>query len=140
MTSEHALEWVFLVTSLLALCAAMALFMLKIGDFLRVRKAKQNGPLLFMVTDNLRRQGVTLAVCGGLLMLAVSGINNQTPMTSQALNLVTGSVLFSVALTVEAVFIYRRREKMALLVAIYEQASVPGGRRCTDPPATEGEP
>lgn len=138
--SPHLLEVTALVLSIGALCASGFLFTLKLSDLTRVKQSKQNGPLLFMARDNVRRQGFTMAVCGGMVMLSISGLNNDGPIVAQTKNLLMGMCVFALLMVAESVFIYRRREKMALLIALYENRpeGVPGGRRASDPPI--GEP
>lgn len=131
--TAHPLEILFLVLSGLALLASCILLSLKVGDLFKVKRSGQNGAVLFAVGDNLRRQVFTVAVCGVLCGLAISSVNSPLELNAQTRNLMSGGVFVSLAVLAEAVFIYRRREKMALLIAVYE--GWPGGRRCTDPPA-----
>lgn len=133
MNTAHPLEWTFLGLAAVAMLVSAYLFALKVGDMLAVKRSGKNGPMLFAAVDNLRRQGFTLAVCGGMLMLAVSSVNSTLELNPQTMNLLTGGVFFASAVILEAVFIYRRREKMALLVALYD-GGVPR-RRATDHPA-----
>lgn len=131
--TAHPLEVAFLVLAGLALVESGGLFWLKLQDILSVRRSGQNGPILFAVSDNLRRQVSTVAVCGVLLGLAISGCNNPLELNAQTRNLLWGGVFVAAVVMLEGVFIYRRRNRMALLIATYE--GKPGGRRCTDPPA-----
>ena len=137
--NAHPLEIAALILSILAALSSGYLFTLKLSDLVGVKRTKQNGPLLFMARDNLRRQAFTMAVCVGMVMLAVSGFNNNSVVTSQVRNLLMGMCGFAVLIIAESVFIYRRREKMALLIMLYESRpeGLAGGRRASDPP---GEP
>lgn len=133
MTTAHPLEIVFLIVALIALAESFYLFTLKLSDLLKVKRERQNGPMLFMTMDNLRRQGFSLTVCGGMVILAVSGINSPSEITAQTKTLLTAGVLFALAMIIEGAFIYRRRKKLAVLVALYEgMAQAGGGRRITD--------
>lgn len=138
--TPHPLEISSLVLSSFALFGSAFLFTLKLSDLIRVKRSQQNGPLTFMAWDNVRRQSFTMAVCAGMLALSVSGFNYDGPLVPQTKNLLTGMCGFALLIVVDAVFIYRRREKMALLIAIYEGMpnGVPGGRRASDPPVGEG--
>jgi hypothetical protein len=135
MSTAHPLEIVFLVSAVVSLSATTYLFTLKLSDLLRVKREKINGPILFMVRDNLRRQAFYMAFCAGMVALAVSAVNNRTVPQAQTLNLICGMVAFAILIASDALFTYRRREKLALLVALYE--GMRGGRRATDPPAEE---
>lgn len=130
--NPHNLEVALLIVSTLAFGSSSAMFSLKVRDVLRVRRAKQNGPMLFVTTDNTRRQGFTMAVSAWMLMTAVASVNSQEPVTALVRTLLTCLIFVSLAITAEAGFIYRRRERLAELLALYE--GVPGGRRASDPP------
>lgn len=135
--TPHTLEVAFLIVATLAFGASCVIFCLKAGDLRKVRRAKHNGPIQFVTIDNLRRQGFTMAVSAWLLMAAVSSVHNTVdPITAQARNLLTTGLIVAMAITAEAGFIYRRRERLAELLATYEGR--PGGRRASDPPL--GEP
>lgn len=127
------MEWACLTASLVAFVASAVLFSLKVMDLLKVKRSKQNGPMLFTTMDNLRRQGFTMAAAAAILMTSVSSLNNPLPLSSQTLTLLTCLLFVSIAIAADSAFIYRRREKLALLIAIYE--GKPGGLRATDPPA-----
>lgn len=129
----HPLEWVSLAFTVLACMTSGILFTMKVRDLTRVKRSKQNGPMLFMTTDNARRQGFTMAASAGMLMASVSSVNNPVPLTPQVMNLIVCIIFVAMAIAMESVFIYRRREKLALLIAIHE--GKPGGKRATDPPA-----
>jgi hypothetical protein len=131
--NPHPLEWIALGGSVLACMASAYLFTLKILDLMRVKREKQNGPMLFMTSDNVRRQGFTMAVSAGMLMAAVSSVNNPIDLTSQAMTLLLCLSFVALAIALESVFIYRRREKLARLIALYEGRI--GGKRATDPEA-----
>lgn len=134
------MEWTFLVSASITTSMSVWLFVLKANDLFRVKREGTNGPLLFMVWDNLIRHGFTLGVCVGMLVLAISGINNRDPVVGHLRTFIICASLFACALGVQGLFIYRRREKLALLVAAYEAKMavadvMPGGQRKTDPPA-----
>lgn len=126
----HMYELCFFGFSALAVCVSSGLFTLKLGDLIRVKRERKNGPILFMVTEKIRHQGFLLALSSGLLMLAVSAINNPSPPTPQTLNLIVGAALCALAIVVDGLFTYRQRRRMAELVAIY--APKPGGQRAMD--------
>lgn len=136
--SAHPLEVTSLVCASLAVLASGYLFTLKLSDFLKVKRERRNGPMLFITRDNIRRQGFTMAVCAGMVALSISGVYSDAVVTSEVRNLLTGMCVFSTLIVAESVFIYRRREKLALLIAIYEAMpeGIPGGRRKSDPPHT----
>lgn len=131
--TAHTMEVACLGASLVALLSSAWLFTLKLADLIRVWRSRVNGPTLFMVRDNLRQQAFTMAVCAGMVMLSLSGYNGPEPVSEQALNLLAGLFLLACVVVIDAVFTYRRREKLALLVSIYEGR--PGGRRASDPPS-----
>ena len=128
----HPLETVFLIFAVVSMVAHGILFSLKFGDLMAARRSGVNGPVMFMKWDNIRHQGFGMAISLGMVMLAVSGLNNPDALSSQTKNLVTGMVIFSCFRITDAFFTYRRRWKLALLVAQYEV--VHGGRREYDPP------
>lgn len=134
--TPHPLEFASLILSILALLGSAFLFTLKLSDLSEAKRSKQNGPVLFMVRDNLRRQAFTMAVCAGMVALSISGYNSDAPVIAQTKNLLTGMCVFSLLLVAESVFTFRRREKLALLIALYEgmPERIPGGRRASDPP------
>lgn len=134
MITVHPLELLFLVAASVSLVATGYLFTLKLSDLLRVKQNRVNGPVLFMVRDNLRRQAFYMSFCGVMVGLGISGVNNTSAPTSQTLNLLIGMIAFAMLIAGDAFFTYRRREKLAQLVAHYEGQGVPGGKRRTDPP------
>lgn len=129
----HPMEVLFLVVAFAAAVESLVLFLLKVSDLLKARSSRQNGPILFAVSDNLRRQGFTLLVSGVLVGLSWSSYHNHAELSPQARSLMTGLILMALAIIVEGGFIYRRRGRMKVLIATYEGR--PGGRRITDPPS-----
>lgn len=138
MTSE-SLEVTFFVLSVLCIFANGYLFTLKLSDLVKVKRQRVNGPILFMTWDKIRHQCFMLSVAVGMAALAVSGLNNPDEIGAQTRNLLTGSIGFALLVLGDAVFTYRRRIKMAVMVAKYEAEAlaalgIPGGKRKHDPP------
>ena len=133
--SAHPLEIAFLLISLVGVFATGYIFTLHLADLSEVRRRRVNGPMLFIARDNLRMRAFLMAVCAGSAALAVSSVTNSDPLNDQANNLMIGLMGISLVMVGEALFAYRRREKMALLIALYD--GLPGGKRSTDPPAVE---
>jgi hypothetical protein len=131
ITHVHPYEWCFLVASAAAVCVSVYLFTLKVGDVLRVKRERKNGPILFMASDKVRHQGFTLALSSGMLMLAVSAVNNNAQPSPQTLNFVVGSALTGIGIFVDGLFTLRRRRRLVELVDAYTINHNPA-RRATD--------
>ena len=129
--TSHEYELICFVAAFCAVVMSSYLFTVKLSDLLRVRREGQNGPVLFMATDKIRHQGFTLAVSMGMLMLAVSAVNNPAPPQPQTLNFILGTAVFAMGIVVDGLFTYRRRIKLAELVGRYSGQL--GGTRKTDP-------
>lgn len=140
-------ESLLLYTSVAAAGASAALLTAKVIDLIEVKQNGTNGPVLFMKKDNIRHQVFLLAMSCGLGGLAISGYNNPLPVSPQTLNFVWFGNAFSVLALIDVLFTFRRRRKLSVLVAKYEQnleavmvqskmaAPKPGGCRAYDPPA-----
>ncbi len=96
--------WLVILAALLA----FSLFVLNLGDFIRARRARQNGPIQFMNLDNLRHQGFILFIVLIVLARILGLISQETAFQS-----VVTVILF------DALFTFFRRRKMADLVQEY---------------------
>jgi len=106
----HLYELWSLALSALALCVSVLLFTLKLGDIVRMKIEGSNGPMLFMALDKIRDQGVLLALCMGMTMTAIAGLNNPTPPSPQALNMILGTAIAGAWIALNGVVsVYRRR-------------------------------
>jgi hypothetical protein len=126
----HPFEWWFLVASAAAVGISAYLFTLKLGDLLRVKRERKNGPILYMAGDKIRHQGFTLALSAGMLMLAVSAVNNNTEPSPQTLNFLVGSALTGIGIFIDGLFTLRRRRRLAELIDEHHPPTL--GRRVTD--------
>lgn len=136
--SAHPLEVAVFVVSVIAVLTTGFLFTKKLADLVQVKRAGKNGPILFITWDNIRHQGFMMGLCFGLTALSISGLNNHTPPSPQALNWIAGGIGFAVVAVLDSLFRYRRRLRLAELVAEYERRTsiepLPGGKRKYDTP------
>lgn len=134
----HPLEVLFACVASVATLTTGFLFTVKLADLIRVKRQGVNGPIVFMTWDNIRHQCFMFGMASGMCGLAISSLNNPVPPSPQALNFITGAVVFAVAITADSSFRYRRRRRLAELVAEYERQEsiepLPGGKRKYDPP------
>lgn len=122
---SDVLELGFLAASILSLLATGSLFTLKLADLVRVKRSGVNGPMLYMKKDNIRHQAFQLAISSGMLMVAVSSVNNPGVVTPQTKNLIVLATCISAVFVVDSVFTYRRRENLAKMIAQYEAIEHP---------------
>jgi hypothetical protein len=132
-STAHPYEIAFFVVALIDMALSLWLFTMKIADIVRLYRARLNGPMMFMAQDKILHQGIILGLSSGMLMLAVSSLNNLAEPTGQALNLLSGAVWGGVGIVFYELLTFRRRAKLPDLVARY--GGIPGGKRATDPPA-----
>lgn len=134
----HPLEVALFIAAGLAVLTTGFMFTVKLSDLVQIKRTGTNGPILFMKWDNIRHQGFMLAVSSGLLALSIAALNNHVPPSGQALNFISGGIAFATLLVADSLFRYRRRRRLAELVAEYERRAfvepVPGGKRRYDPP------
>ena len=128
------LENTLIVLSAVACFIWAWLVMLKTIDLL---KNEENGPIKFMLRDNLRH-GVT-SLLMSLLMLLISIIalreepnGYQYIEMKQSYQSILVCCFINAGLIFEALARFRRRIKMDKLIRNYK--GKPGGRRVTDPP------
>lgn len=114
------MEVVFLVASSLSLVATGALFTLKLADLVKVKRSGVNGPVLYMKKDNIRHQAFQMAVSAGMLMTAISGVNNPSVVSAQTKNLLCLGTGVAIVFVVDSIFTYRRRVELARLIDQYE--------------------
>lgn len=132
----NPLELAFVSCALVSTSLSAWLFTLKVSDLMRIRRERINGAMLYLTTDKVRHQGFMLAYSTGILMLAVAALFTAPPppdywRVPQSLTLICGLTAFSIGIACDALFTYRRRKKMAHLVAEYMGQA--GGKRKTDP-------
>jgi hypothetical protein len=132
--NTQPLEWAFLGSAVLSLFLTGYLFTLKLSDLAQVKRRGVNGAILFMKKDNLRATAFFLACSAGMLGLAISSVTNTDALNAQTKNLLVGMIAFALLIAGDSFFTYRRRTRMAVLVAAYEDQGRPGGRRASDPP------
>lgn len=132
--TAHPYEWMLLGLSVGASSVSAWLFTLKIGDLITVRSARrQDAPLLYHVKDEIRHQGFVLAWSAGLLMLAITGINNPSPPQVQALNMIVGGMCLAASVVLDGALTFLKRRRMRAVLAAAVLAAMPGGKRATDP-------
>lgn len=139
--AAHWTEITLFAMSLLATPLWAVLLVLKIRD---IKKNKTNGPILFMLNDN-RRFGIWFFSLSALfLYLSCSALTNPPDKHDyewfqQSRDFVVGMNAAAFGLVVESLYRFRRRAKMAVLVAEYEAEQeqitpLAGGSRSYDPP------
>lgn len=124
MDGEMLLEGTLLVLSALSAIANGVLFTLKLADLVKVKREGVNGPITFMKMDNIRHQAFIMAAAFGMTMLAVSAWNNKAPLLPQTKNLIVGITVIAGMSVCDAIFTYRRRGRLAELVAQYDAGNV----------------
>jgi hypothetical protein len=136
-TDVHPYEWVFLGASGAAALSSVSLFVVKIGDVLKVRHSGQNGATAYNTTEKARRQGFLFALTAIFFYASMTSINNQFPLNTQSLNLLSVLILGCAILLVDSWFTYRKRRRLPELIAQEERRiqamTILGGRRSTDP-------
>jgi hypothetical protein len=106
---------------------------LKVKD---IWQNKENGPIRFMLSDNRRRGIWMLALSFVAVRIGYIGVTEPPyrfdyEEMRQSFESMAWMNAIVYGLVIEAFFTYRRREKMAYLVAKY--GGIIGGKRYTDP-------
>jgi hypothetical protein len=128
----HPLEIALLVVALACTAANLFLLLLKHRDLQAMKRERRNGPMLFMKRDNVRHQFFMLLVALGMVTIAAIGATDATPVIAQTKRYLGILIAGGLLALLDAYFVYRRRWRMAELIAKYD--IVPGGRREYDPP------
>lgn len=136
-STAHPYEIAFFIIAAIDLLLSAWLFTVKVADMVRLYRARMNGPMMFIAQDKILIQGIILAFSSGMLMMAVSSINNMAEPTGQALNLLAGWVWGGIGIVFYDLLTLRRRKRLPELVEKY--GGVPGGKRATDPPELRRE-
>lgn len=116
LRAAHPYELAFFGVSALAFVLLGVVFVLKVRDLRDVIRQGMNGATLFNAEDKLLRQAVVVVIDTVLLVLSVTSINNKEPLTTQALNLLSGGILIGVLLVAYSLLTFRRRAKLPILV------------------------
>jgi hypothetical protein len=139
MANPHPYEIAFLVVSAVSVICSVSLFVLKMSDVLLVKHSGTNGVLAFSTTEKARRQGFMLTITCMFLYMSLTAVNNPMPLSTQALNQISGMIVAQLLLVVDSWFTYRKRNKLpGLIKAEKWSVPLPGGRRSTDAPVDVG--
>lgn len=134
----HPYEIALLIVSTIAVPVVAALFTLKLTDLVRVIVGRINGATRYHTVYKFRHEVILFGISVGVLTLAISGFNNPVPPSAQALNWIMFGIALSSALIVDAIWTFRKRHQLPVLIAEEERRHggddpVLGGRRSTDP-------